>query len=179
MDDLEQERRARSRLLMPAAVVGAIIFVAGLGWALMPDKLGVPSGGQSASSNGEMGRDKPAQNMAQSRLGREDPAGLEDPSGGRARALKATSEPLEISTTQLSQLKDILQRQGALPQTDKAVGLMIGEAIPTQVPVSDLPAEIPQLLNGYWGDQYTVAKDKLLIVDQHTRRVVAIVSGVV
>jgi len=33
-------------------------------------------------------------------------------------------------------------------------------------------------MNGYWGDQYLIAGDTMNIVDQHSRRVVAIVPGV-
>jgi hypothetical protein len=33
-------------------------------------------------------------------------------------------------------------------------------------------------MNGYWGDEYVVVGDTMIIVDQHTRRIVAIVPKV-
>jgi hypothetical protein len=44
-----------------------------------------------------------------------------------------------------------------------------------QVQLRDIPPEITQVMNGYWGDQYVLTNDKMIIVDQHSRRVVAIV----
>jgi hypothetical protein len=42
----------------------------------------------------------------------------------------------------------------------------------------DLLRKITEIMAGYWGDQYVLVQDKLVIVDQHSRRVVAIVSGI-
>ena len=53
--------------------------------------------------------------------------------------------------------------------------MMIGAAVPAQVQLQDIPPEITQVMNGYWGDQYVLTSDKMIIVDQHSRRVVAIV----
>ena len=56
--------------------------------------------------------------------------------------------------------------------------MVIGTAVPKRARLQDLPPEITQLMNGYWGDQYLIAGDTMNIVDQHSRRVVAIVPGV-
>ena len=53
--------------------------------------------------------------------------------------------------------------------------MMIGTSVPAQIELRDLPPEITQVMNGYWGDQYILTNDKMVIVDQHSRRVVAIV----
>ena len=55
--------------------------------------------------------------------------------------------------------------------------MTIGAAVPKQVQLKDMPPEVTQLMNG--GDQFLVAGDTMIIVDQHSRRVVAIVPGVV
>lgn len=65
------------------------------------------------------------------------------------------------------------------PKIDKApFELMIGTALPRQVPLKDIPAEITQVMSGFWGDQYLLVQNEMVIVDQHSRRVVAIVPSV-
>jgi hypothetical protein len=56
--------------------------------------------------------------------------------------------------------------------------IMIGAAVTGQVQLQDIPPEITQIMNGYWGDQYVLVQDKLVVVDQRTRRLAAIVPGV-
>ena len=56
--------------------------------------------------------------------------------------------------------------------------MMIGTSVPRQTQVADLPPEATQLLNGFWGDQYLLAGNDLIIVDQHSRRVAGIIAGV-
>jgi hypothetical protein len=50
--------------------------------------------------------------------------------------------------------------------------------VPHQVALKDIPPEITQVMNGYQGDQYLLVQDEMVIVDQHSRRVVAIVPAV-
>jgi hypothetical protein len=139
--------------------------------------LGTPPGGANPAKSSEttVGRTAPAQQAAESTLGKNDPAGQEDSTGGRARALKQTSRALQLDDRQRQQIKDILSRQSAprIPQPN--FELMIGAAVPGQVQLQDIPPEITQVMNGYWGDQFVLTQDKMIIVDQHTRRVVAIV----
>jgi hypothetical protein len=46
---------------------------------------------------------------------------------------------------------------------------MIGTAIPAKTPIADLPPEVSETMNGYWGDQYLMIQNKMVVVDQHTR----------
>ncbi|NEW98840.1 DUF1236 domain-containing protein [Rhodopseudomonas sp. BR0G17] len=46
---------------------------------------------------------------------------------------------------------------------------------PDQITLSDLPPEVTEIMNGYWGDQCLVVSDRLVIVDRQTRRIVALV----
>lgn len=55
---------------------------------------------------------------------------------------------------------------------------MIGTSVPRQTQVADLPPEVTQVLNGFWGDQYLIAGNTLVIVDQHSRRVAGIIAGI-
>ncbi|MGY4623264.1 DUF1236 domain-containing protein [Bradyrhizobium sp. USDA 4486] len=56
--------------------------------------------------------------------------------------------------------------------------MMVGTSVPQQTGTADLPAEATQVLNGFWGDQYLLAGKDLVIVDQHSRRVAAIIANV-
>ena len=56
--------------------------------------------------------------------------------------------------------------------------MMIGTAVPRQTELADLPPEATEVLNGYWGSQYLIAGKDLVVVDQHSRRVAAIIAGV-
>ncbi|KRQ15826.1 DUF1236 domain-containing protein [Bradyrhizobium manausense] len=56
--------------------------------------------------------------------------------------------------------------------------MMVGISVPQQTETADLPAEATQVLNGFWGDQYLLAGKDLIIVDQHSRRVAAIIANV-
>jgi len=75
-------------------------------------------------------------------------------------------------------LKKILAQQSAPRVPEAKFEMMIGASVPDQVPLQDLPPEVTQLMNGFWGDQYVLVQDKLVIIDQHSRRVVAIVPAV-
>jgi len=154
------------------------VFAAVVAWPLMTDnKLGTPAGGANPSKSTEttVGNSAPAQRAAESAVGKNDPAGQEDATGGRARAIKQSAQPLQLDEGKRRQIKDILGRQAASPVSKPNFELMIGAAVPAQVELRDIPPEITEVMNGYWGDQYVLTSDKMVIVDQHSRRVVAIV----
>jgi Protein of unknown function (DUF1236) len=167
--------------MMSGFVVAAVLALAVLAWPFLTNnKLGTPSGGAdpSMSPDTTVSRGAPAQRAAESTLGKNEPAGLEDSSGGRARDVKESSHPLQLDTQQLQRIKDIVSQEQA-PRLQKAeFEMMIGTAIPRQVQLADIPPDVTQVLNGYWGDQYVLVQDKMVVVDQHSRRVVAIVPSV-
>ncbi|WP_398466558.1 DUF1236 domain-containing protein [Tardiphaga sp.] len=125
-----------------------------------------------------VGTGKPAQTDAESPAAKQDPAGQEDPTGGRARMIKATAKELDVTGQQKKQLRQIIASASGPRQNAAGFELMVGTAIPEKTPTADIPPEVTQVMNGYWGDQYVLVADKLIIIDQHTRRVAAIVSGV-
>jgi hypothetical protein len=166
------------RLMLGGAICAAILFIGFIAWPLMTEnQVGTPQGGANPAKTTEttVGRTAPAQQAAESTVGKNDPAGQEDSSGRRARALKQSSRALQLDEGQRRQIKEILGRQASPPMTQPGFELMIGTAVPGQVQLQDIPPEITQMMNGYWGDQYVLTNDKLIIVDQHTRRIVAIV----
>jgi hypothetical protein len=166
--------------MLGGAVIAAILLVAFVLWPLLvTNKLGTPPGGANPSTTSDTtkSRGTPAQQSAESTVGKSNPAGPEDATGGRARQIKQSSHSLQLSDAQREQVKRILSQQNP-PKIDKAdFELMIGAAVPAQAPLQDIPPEITQVMNGYWGDQYLMVRDTLVIVDQHSRRVVAIVTG--
>jgi hypothetical protein len=180
----EEEQRRGSRTAMVAGACVAGLFVAVVGWAALPwmtnvsDLVGRPAtGAVKTSTTTGIGTGVPSQSEAESRVGKDDPAGLEDSTGGRARRIKQTSTALSLSSQQRDRLRTILGQQ-KLPRSDRSnFELMIGTAVPRQTEVGDLPPEATEVLNGYWGDQSLIVGNSLVIVDQHTRRVVAIIAG--
>ena len=178
----QQERNGTRRLVLGAAIVAAILLVVVALWPLvLRDKLGTPSGGANPATSPDLtaSRGLPEQRAAESTVGKSNPAGQTDTSGGRARQIGQSSQPLQLSDAQRQQVKTILAKTD-VPKTEKVdFEVTIGAAVPKQVQLKDMPPEVTQLMNGYWGDQFLVAGDTMIIVDQHSRRVVAIVPGVV
>lgn len=172
----EQSLREQSRVVLWAACAAGSLMVVGLltaGYLGVSSYLNPPAG--STETTG-IGTGKPAQRNAESALAKDDPAGLEDATGGRARNLKMSSRDLQLSEQQRQQLRAVVATAKP-PKLDSAgFELMIGTAVPEQTTVADLPPEVTEIMHGFWGDQYLVVQDKMIIVDQHTRRVAAIIS---
>lgn len=170
------------RLFAGAAAVAIVLLIGFTIWPfLTQNQLGTPKGGANPATTSDTtgSRGAPAQNAAESTVGKNDPAGQGDASGGRAKAIKESSQALRLNPQQTQQIKDVIARQQDAPKVDKApFELMIGTAVPGQVQLKDLPPEITQVMNGFWGDQYLLVQNEMVIVDQHSRRIVAIVPSV-
>ncbi|MCK1474959.1 DUF1236 domain-containing protein [Bradyrhizobium sp. 197] len=179
-DPKRPESANNRKLVIAGCGVLAAAFIALTVWPLLtPNSIGTPSGGAnpSTSSDTTVGRGAPAQRAAESSIGKNDPAGQEDSSGGRARNIKESSRPLSLNDSQRKQISEIISKQKFSMAQQVPFELMIGSAVPRQLEVHDLPSEVAQIMNGYWGDQYLMVQDKLVIVDLHSRRVVAIVPS--
>lgn len=174
------ERGPNRRLFLGAAGVGVVLFLAITAWPFVTDNfLGKPKGGaKTSSADTTVGRGTPAQQAAQSTVGKNDPAGLEDPSGGRARAIKESSQPLSLTDQQRAEIRTALESADAPKLSQANFEMMIGVSVPKQTPLKDIPPKIAEAMNGYAGDQYTLVQDKLVIVDHNSGRIAAIVPGV-
>src|SRR5262245_63431049 len=56
--------------------------------------------------------------------------------------------------------------------------IAIGAAVPRQVQLRSLPAELASILQGYSGDEYALVRDQLVVVDSKSRRIVAIIPNI-
>jgi hypothetical protein len=174
------ERGSYRRLFLGGLGIGVILLLAIMAWPFVTDNfLGTPKGGaETSSTDTTVSRGAPAQQAAQSTVGKSDPAGVEDTSGGRARAIKESSQPLSLTDQQLTEIRTALKSTDA-PKLDQAnFEMMIGVSVPKQTSLKDIPPKITEVLNGYAGDQYTLVQDKLVIVDHNSGRIAAIVPGV-
>lgn len=169
-------------MFVGAGIIAAVLLIGFTVWPfLTSNQLGTPPGGANpaTTSNDTASRGSPAQRAAESTVGRNNPAGQADPAGGRARAIKQSSHPLELDAQTRQQLKDVISRQSDAPRVQQApFEMMIGAAVPQQVELKDVPPKVTEIMNGYWGDLYVLVQDKMVIVDQHSLRVVAIVPAV-
>jgi hypothetical protein len=175
---MEPEKRQQSRVVIWSASLAGLLMLAGLVTAgyIGFDGHADPKAGATVTTG--IGTGRPAQTDAESALAKTDPAGLEDRAGGRARRIKQTSRNLQLSEQQREQLRSVTAIASG-PKLDTAgFELMIGTSIPEKIPLGDLPPEVSEIMNGFWGDQYVLVQDKMIVVDQHTRRVAAIVSDV-
>jgi hypothetical protein len=179
------EREGTRKVMIAGFALAAVLFVGFAVWFAVPqmfgatDYLGRPStGADNTTPATTVGTGVPTQREAISKTAKEDPAGNEDPSGGRARYIKQSSEPVNLTDQQRQQLRSIIASAHG-PALDRPnFEMMIGVSVPRQTEIADLPPEVTQVLNGFWGDQYLIAGNDLVIVDQHSRRVAGIIAGV-
>jgi hypothetical protein len=179
------DREGTRKLMIGGAALAAALFVGLLGWLAIPqlldttDYLGRPTtGADNRTASTTVGTGLAAQREAQSAVAKNDPAGNEDSTGGRARDIKQSSQPVSLTQEQRDKLRTMFSSRSDAKMERANFELMIGTSVPQQARLADLPPEATQLLNGYWGDQYLIAGKDLVIVDQHSRRVAAIISGV-
>jgi hypothetical protein len=181
----DDERRGTRRIMLAGSAVAAALFVGLLGWFATPHLLGTadnlgrpPSGADRSTAATTIGTGVPTQREAESAVAKNDPAGLEDRTGGRARNIKESSQPVSLDQAKREKLLAIFADAKG-PKVDRPnFEMMIGTAVPRQTELADLPPEATEVLNGYWGSQYLIAGKDLVVVDQHSRRVAAIIAGV-
>jgi hypothetical protein len=184
-DSRSTDRAGTRKLMVGGSVLAAALFVGMLAWFAVPhlfgttDYLGRPAtGADNKTASTTVGTGVPTQREAESAVAKNDPAGNEDPTGGRARNIKQSSQPVSLTQEQRDKLRTIFSSKTEAKTDRPNFELMIGTSVPGQARLADLPPEATQVLNGYWGDQYLIAGKDLIVVDQHSRRVAAIISGV-
>ena len=115
------QARGTRRLFMGAAVIAVVLALGFTVWPfLTQNQLGTPNGGANpATTSDTVSRGAPAQNAAESTVGKSDPAGQEDTSGGRARAIKQSSQALQLDPQQHQQIKDVILTKRVLPRSTR------------------------------------------------------------
>lgn len=85
----DDERRGTRRIMLAGSAVAAALFVGLLGWFATPHLLGTadnlgrsPSGADRSTAATTIGTGVPTQREAESAVAKNDPAGLEDRTGG-------------------------------------------------------------------------------------------------
>jgi hypothetical protein len=100
-------RTGTRRLLVEGAFLAMLLGIGVTVWPFVTqNQLGTPKGGANpaAASDTTVSRGAPAQEAAESTVGKNDPAGQEDSSGGRARAIKQSSQALQLNPQQRQQI---------------------------------------------------------------------------
>ncbi|MBV9462194.1 MAG: DUF1236 domain-containing protein [Bradyrhizobium sp.] len=168
-------------LFLGVAIIAAVLLIGIAVWpVVMQNPIGTPKGGANPATAPDItvARGAPAQQSAESTVGKNSSSG-NDANGARAKDIKQSSQALQLNPQQRQQIKDVIARQTDAPRVAKApFEMMIGTAVPREVPLKDIPAEISQVMNGFKGDQYVLVQDEMVIVDHDSRRVVAIVPAV-
>ena len=118
------------------------------------------------------------QGGGESTVGKTQPARPEDDTGAKARDIQKTQQPLSLTDQQREQIRAYFAKRQGHAVDNVSFTLSIGAAVPRQVELHDLPAELADIMQGYRGGQYIRVRDQLVIVDQPSRRVVAIVPGI-
>jgi hypothetical protein len=153
-------------------VILAIVFVAGGLYAATRDWRGVrvQPDQQNVQSDQRAGESAAGKNATAS-----DTSPAE---GARERQIKGSSQPLELTNVQREKIRSHVSshREGRLEQADFT--LMVGSAVPQQIPLADLPVELSDALGGYTGNKYVVVRDKMAIIDPEVRRIVAVIPDV-
>jgi hypothetical protein len=180
-----EEREGTRKLMMWGSAVAAALLVGFALWFVAPQMFGItdyvgrPSTGADNSSPATtVGTGVPTQRDAISTAAKDDPARNDDAIGRRAREIQQSAAPANLSDGQREHLRSIFSSAQGPAMDHPNFELMIGTSIPKQTAVADLPPEATQVLNGFWGDQYLIAGKNLVIVDQHSRRVAAIIANV-
>lgn len=144
------------------SVIGLVVVGQTYWWNVQQDPTGIRTGERSgASQAGRVG------SIAENRT----------PSG-RYADITETHQPVQLGPEQLAKLREFVAGRSEIKVTDVDYSISIGAAVPRQAALFDLPAELSRAMNGYHGDKFVVVGDRMVIVDDLTRRIVAIIPHV-
>src|SRR5205085_8639227 len=139
-------------------------FVGLFAWLAAPqllsvtDYLGRPAtGADKGTAATTVGTGVPTQREAESVVAKNDPAGAEDGTGGRARKIMQSSQPVSLNQQQRDELQAIFSSAPGPSVERPNFEMMVGTSVPGQTGLADLPPEAARILNGYAGSQYMIA----------------------
>ena len=181
----EQRRSTRSAFLWGGTGVLLLLCAVILVWVFVfvpqggPGRSGEPRGSASTGlmSNQGSGQSTAAKNNAVTPQTSEK-LGTGQNAPGAAAQIEQTAEPLKLTEQQRQQIREFFAKQKGDRSKDANFTLAIGSAVPQNVQLQKLPAEVSSALGGYNADQYIIVGNQLVIVDPNARRVVAIVPGI-
>jgi len=181
----EQRRSTRGVFLWGGSGVLLLLCAVILVWVFVfvpqggPGRSGEPqaSGSTGMLSNQGSGESAAAKNNAVTPQ-TSDKLGTGQNAPGAAAQIEQTAEPLKLTEQQRQQIRDFFAKQKGDRSKDANFTLAIGSAVPQDVSLQKLPAEVASALGGYQADQYVIVGNQLVIVEPNARRVVAIVPGV-
>ncbi|MBV8744104.1 MAG: hypothetical protein JO134_03565, partial [Xanthobacteraceae bacterium] len=134
-------------LFLGAAIIAAILIIGVTVWpVLIQNQIGTPKGGANPATAPDTteARGAPAQQSAESTVGKnssKSSSSGNDANGARAKDIKQSSQALQLDPQQRQQIKDAIARQTDAPKVAKApFEMMIGTAVPREVPLKDIPA---------------------------------------
>lgn len=98
---------------------------------------------------------------------------------GRAEQIThSATGSVTLSDDQRRKLQAYFSNAGQETAEPPGLGLTIGAAVPRQVELRPLPAEVTEVLHKFQGDSYLLVRHELVIVEPKFRRVVAIIPGI-
>lgn len=158
--------------IIPFVIAGLLICGAGAVYlAYGPNSPPAQPGGEAPTPQ------RSQQPAGQSTAGRTQ-SGESQSETQRAAEIEHTEHPTSVSEPQRDEIRQALARLKPDKRDQVDFSLVIGSAVPRDIKLDDLPADITDSLHGYDGDQFLVVQDQLVIVDHQSRRVVALIPGV-
>jgi Protein of unknown function (DUF1236) len=181
----EQRRSTRHVFLWGGTGLLLVICAAILVWVFVFVPQGGPgrNGEQQASgstglmSNEGSGQSTAAKNNAVTPQTNQS-VGTGQNAPGAAAQIEQTAGPLKLTDQQRQQISDYFAKQKGDRTGSVNFTLAIGSAVPQNVELRELPAQVSSMLGGYNADQYIIVGNQLVIVDPQARRVVAIVPDI-
>jgi hypothetical protein len=149
----KDQRQGTRRMMLAGAAMAGALFAGLVGWFAIPhlletaDYLGRPfSGADRNTAATTVGTGVPTQREAQSAVAKNDPAGIEDRTGGRARNIKQSSQPVSLDQKQRDRLRAIFSNAKGPKVGRPNFEMMSGTAVPRQTELADLPPEATEVL---------------------------------
>jgi len=181
----EQRRSTRHAFLWGGTGLLLLIGAAILIWVFVfvpqggPGRNGEPhaAGSTGQMSNEGSGQSTAAKNNAVTPQTNQS-VGTGQNAPGAAAQIEQTAGPLKLTDQQRQQISDYFAKQKGDRTGSVNFTLAIGSAVPQNVELRELPAQVSSMLGGYNADQYIIVGNQLVIVDPQARRVVAIVPGI-
>jgi hypothetical protein len=98
---------------------------------------------------------------------------------GRSEQITGTaSGAVSLSDEQRQKVRQYFTAHKDARNDQPSVPVTIGAAVPKQVELKDLPKDVTDALQKYFGDGYFFAGDRLVIVEPKVRRIVAVIPNI-